>query len=272
MQSELANHAARVDAAIQKSGQPFTQNERDALVSFDFNTGAGESVISRFAGDKKSLVSKMAEYNKLDKSDKEPSQGLINRRNAEIGLFSRPDAPQVGVTPAPGAAPSVSDQIAVAKFNEDQTAKSDEKGMAKAAAARTLETINRYLGPDGGANENLKSAVGFGEGFTTGLSQMTGGMVGNDPGTIAKQKELTLDLIEGSILEASKALKPVSNDEMKMLKANRPEITDPPEVWAWYMKRIKGVLGNPSNYKQEEKAAPTRSAADAIRATLPPRQ
>lgn len=170
---------------------------------------------------------------------------------------------RVGFTPN---TPSQAEQFAA----EDRTMKLEEKkaelATAEAAKNRTLATIDKYLTPDGKPTQALNDSVGWGEGLASAVREYTGIPL-NKADTVANQKELNLSLIEAGLLEASKALKPVSNDEMKLLKANRPAITDPPEVWAQYMKSLKSILGNPANYKDEQ-AVVRETDAERLRAKL----
>ncbi len=91
LNEELASHAKRIDAAQEKSGILLSEGQRNALISFDYNTGKGVSVIERFAGDPAAMKKKMMEYDQ--------SQGHINRRLKEVamfdseGSFATPSAP-----------------------------------------------------------------------------------------------------------------------------------------------------------------------------------
>ena len=190
----------------------------------------------------------MAEYNKLDKSDKGPSQGLVNRRNAEIQLFSSPSAP-IGYTPPPQTGQLTEKDKYEIEKDKQETAESQLK--IDAASKRTLAIIDKYMTENGKPTNMLDDAVGFGEETGSWFGNIPFLPGGNKPQTIANQKELQLNLLENSILEASKALKPVSVDELKFLKNNRPAITDRPEVWTQYMQSIKDILSNPANYKED---------------------
>ena len=139
----------------------------------------------------------------------------------------------------------------------------------RAARARTIATINKYVDEAGRPKESLNDATGFGEGVSSFLGSMylAGG---NEPQTMANQKELQLDLLEQSILEASKALKPVSVDEMKFLQNNRPKITDNPVIWAQYMNKVKAILTDPTSYQdgQAPTVDPRVSDAAALRGII----
>ena len=172
-----------------------------------------------------------------------------------------------------GATPSVTEEIAVAKYNDEKQKREIEKAQGLAASARTLKLIDKYIdNKDGTATPALEDAVGFGESVGSFFGNTPFLPGGNKPEAIANQKELQLNFLEASILEASKALKPVSVDEMKFLQSNRPKITDKVEVWTQYMKKIKDTLSNPENYVQgsaTESNDPVQEASRKLRGMLP---
>lgn len=123
-------------------------------------------------------------------------------------------------------------------------AKGREANAKQSNSQRVLGVISKYKNPDGSPTAALKDAVGFGEGVGSWTSYMTGGNLGNSPETVANQRELQLDLLETDLLNAAKDLKPVSEDEMKMLLSRRPKTTDSPEVWARYIARAEQIIRN----------------------------
>jgi GH24 family phage-related lysozyme (muramidase) len=84
LNEEVASHAERVDKAQEEAGILLSEGQRNALISFDYNTGEGVSVIKRFGGDPAAMKQKMMEYAQ--------SKGLENRRLKEIALFDSGDA------------------------------------------------------------------------------------------------------------------------------------------------------------------------------------
>ena len=150
-----------------------------------------------------------------------------------------------GFTPTPP--PSPQEQIAAANFNATAAEKAATKKTAAAANQRVLKTIDKYMTPDGKPTAALSDAVGAGEDAGSFLGRFTNGTVGNTAQTRANQKELQLDLLEQDLLNAAKDLKPVSEDEMKQLMSRRPELTDPPETWTWFMKRVKSIIAADAN-------------------------
>jgi len=145
-------------------------------------------------------------------------------------------------------------------------AKGREANAKQSNSQRVLGVISKYKNPDGSPTAALKDAVGFGEGVGSWMSYMSGGNLGNSPETVANQRELQLDLLETDLLNAAKDLKPVSEDEMKMLLSRRPKTTDSPEVWARYIARAEQIIRNGMG---ESAASNAPSAADRLRAMIP---
>jgi GH24 family phage-related lysozyme (muramidase) len=90
LRAELAKHAAMVDAAAQRYGLHLAPTQRDALVSFDYNTGSGPRLLERAGGDLSKIPALMGEYVNVTEADgsKHPLAGLVSRRNSEISMFT----------------------------------------------------------------------------------------------------------------------------------------------------------------------------------------
>ena len=84
LQEELGMHAGRVDKAASKFGVSLSPSQRDALTSFDFNTGSAERVLERAGGDLTKVPGIMQEWRK---SGGKVLPGLVNRRQAEAAWF-----------------------------------------------------------------------------------------------------------------------------------------------------------------------------------------
>jgi len=102
LRTELSGHAQRIlDAASQK-GIQLNTNQFNALTSFDFNTGKGPDLISRFGDKPQELAAKITEYTK---AGGEELPGLVRRRRIEAALYSMPEEQpsvqggQIGFTP-----------------------------------------------------------------------------------------------------------------------------------------------------------------------------
>lgn len=82
--SELSMHARNVDSAAQQVGLELTENQRNALISYDFNTGAAEEFILKHQTI--GAIAKALPRSRTTEKGKF-SQGVYNRRQAEARLF-----------------------------------------------------------------------------------------------------------------------------------------------------------------------------------------
>lgn len=87
LKTELSGHAKRIQDAAKLKGVSLSQNQFDALTSFDFNTGRGADLISRFGDKPEELIAKMQEYTKAGGKE---LPGLVKRRGVEAALFMTP--------------------------------------------------------------------------------------------------------------------------------------------------------------------------------------
>jgi GH24 family phage-related lysozyme (muramidase) len=93
LEDTLEEKAIEVDTALDKVGIILDENQRNALISFNFNTGAGRKVILDSKGDIDYIRNKIMEYTKVtpDPSkplEKEDAAGLVARRKRELDLFN----------------------------------------------------------------------------------------------------------------------------------------------------------------------------------------
>jgi len=157
----------------------------------------------------------------------------------------------IGFTPSEKPLSEV-ERLQIQKLQQEQQDIARQKEDAASAAKRTLNTISTFVKTDPKTNSlvptgKLKNAVGYGESAATFVSKFAPVFGTQSPQERASQKELSL-LLESDILKAASALKPVSNIDLQMLIRNRPEITDPPELWVETLKNIQTILGNKDNY------------------------
>jgi GH24 family phage-related lysozyme (muramidase) len=84
LREELATHAKNIDSAASEKGYKLTKGQRDALISFDFNTGDGAKLI-KTSQSLEEIKTRMPSWNKITKDGvKVESKGLNNRRNQEL--------------------------------------------------------------------------------------------------------------------------------------------------------------------------------------------
>lgn len=83
LRKELSMHQDRILSAIEKRGWNLNQDQINALVSFDFNTGSGANLIltSRNLSE---LKSRFIQYNK---AGGKVNKGLVDRRKAELDMI-----------------------------------------------------------------------------------------------------------------------------------------------------------------------------------------
>lgn len=86
LQNELQVHAGKVDAAAKNAGLQLTAGQRDALISYDYNTGRGASIIKSVNGDPNEISSAIA--NGIKTAGGKTLPGLAARRSAESRLAS----------------------------------------------------------------------------------------------------------------------------------------------------------------------------------------
>jgi GH24 family phage-related lysozyme (muramidase) len=84
LKEELSQHAARIDSAAQKVGAKLSPGQRDALISFDFNTGQGAELLTSSGGKLDEVKRRMALYTK---AGGQQLAGLVTRRQKELSLF-----------------------------------------------------------------------------------------------------------------------------------------------------------------------------------------
>lgn len=85
LKSELAMHTRNVDEAARKNGVTLTPSMREALISFDFNTGAAAKVMGSKSPE--AIAKRMALYVHADAKAKDGV--LKGRREREVAMFWR---------------------------------------------------------------------------------------------------------------------------------------------------------------------------------------
>lgn len=84
LREELGSAAVNIDTAAKQGGYKLTPGQRNALISFDFNTGKGAYLLGSAGGNVAEVKRRLLQYTKA--GDKQ-NEGLVNRRNAEAKMF-----------------------------------------------------------------------------------------------------------------------------------------------------------------------------------------
>ena len=88
LQGELEIHAGSVDSAARHANMPLTAGQRDALISYSYNAGAGRmrNIINQVNGDPNKLSSAIG--NGVRRASGQVLPGLVERRSQEARLAS----------------------------------------------------------------------------------------------------------------------------------------------------------------------------------------
>ncbi|WP_374307854.1 lysozyme [Methylocella sp.] len=141
----------RVNALVKV---PLKQNEFDALVSFDFNTGALDrsTLLKRLNAGRKDLVP--TELMAWTKAGGKTLRGLVRRRQAEVDLFTA-ETKDIGV-----ATPTVAVEVAAPKASM-ATSKTGNAAIVSAAAATIplADTVSQIATAATSAHDSVAGAI-----------------------------------------------------------------------------------------------------------------
>jgi hypothetical protein len=154
-----------------------------------------------------------------------------------------------------------------AKLEQEAIAKAKEQAEIATRKQLVLEKINKYTTPTGPNSTLLTDLVGKWDG-TAGAAIDSAGW---DDQRAAQRAELER-LVNNDVLELTKFLKPVSQDELKFLKGMSPRLHQNDTIWREYLldakSRIEGMGGSaPQTAPQSATAQPQQPAPQSIRKT-----
>lgn len=144
-----------------------------------------------------------------------------------------------------------------AKLEQEQIAKAKEQAELAARKSIVLGKIEKYTNPNAAGYVKMADLVGKWDG-TAGAVLDAGGA--NDQ-RAAQRAELER-LVNTDVLELTKFLKPVSQDELKFLKSMTPRLHQNDTIWKEYLLDAKSRL------QPEPQAAPQTAPAQPQQ--LPP--
>jgi hypothetical protein len=149
-------------------------------------------------------------------------------------------------------------QLDIGKLEQETIAKAKEQAELNTRKQLVLEKINKYTNPQAPNFTDISPLVGKFDG-TAGAMLDAGGA--NDQ-RAAQRAELER-LVNNDVLELTKFLKPVSQDELKFLKSMSPRLHQNDTIWREYLldakSRIEG-MGEPATAPQ---TAPQTAAPQA---------
>jgi hypothetical protein len=148
-------------------------------------------------------------------------------------------------------------QLDIGKLEQEAIAKAKEQAELNTRKQLVLEKIDKYTTPTGPNSTLLTDLVGKWDG-TAGAAMDSAGW---DDQRAAQRADLER-LVNNDVLELTKFLKPVSQDELKFLKSMSPRLHQNDTIWREYLldakSRIEG-MGEPAPAPQT--AAPQAAPA-----------
>ena len=151
-------------------------------------------------------------------------------------------------------------QLDIGKLEQETIAKAKEQAEINTRKSLVLDKINKYTNPEAKGYVNIEPLVGKFDG-TAGEMLDAGGV--NEQRS-AQRAELER-LVNNDVLELTKFLKPVSQDELKFLKSMSPRLHQNDTIWKEYLldakSRIEGMTGSAPAQAPAQPAAQPNSAA-----------
>lgn len=150
-------------------------------------------------------------------------------------------------------------QLDIGKLEQETIAKAKEQAELNTRKSLVLDKINKYTTPKGPNSTLLTDLVGKWDG-TAGEMLDAGGF--NEQRS-AQRAELER-LVNNDVLELTKFLKPVSQDELKFLKSMTPRLHQNDTIWKDYLldakSRIEGMTGSAPAQAPAQPAAQPQAA------------
>ena len=149
-----------------------------------------------------------------------------------------------------------------AKLEQEAIAKAKEQAELNTRKQLVLEKINKYTNPEAPNYTNISPLVGKFDGTAGAILDASG----VDDQRAAQRAELER-LVNNDVLELTKFLKPVSQDELKFLKGMSPRLHQNDTIWREYLldakSRIEGM--GASAQQTTPQAAPAQPQQPATR-------
>jgi hypothetical protein len=187
-----------------------------------------------------------------------PSQEAAANRVMEIQkMIDDRNSPKAQAEASAAQLSARKTQLDIGKLEQETIAKAKEQAELNTRKQLVLEKINKYTAPTGPNSTLLTDLVGKWDG-TAGAMLDAGGA--NDQ-RAAQRAELER-LVNNDVLELTKFLKPVSQDELKFLKSMSPRLSQNDTIWKEYLldakSRIEGMGGSASAPQAAPQAAPAQ--------------
>jgi len=186
-----------------------------------------------------------------------PSQEAAATRVMEIQkMLDDRNSPQAKAQADAAQLSARKTQLDIGKLEQETIAKAKEQAELNTRKQLVLEKINKYTTPTGPNSTLLTDLVGKWDG-TAGAAMDSAGL---DDQRAAQRAELER-LVNNDVLELTKFLKPVSQDELKFLKSMSPRLHQNDTIWREYLLDAKSRIEGMGGYAPAAQAAPQAAQA-----------
>jgi hypothetical protein len=185
-----------------------------------------------------------------------PSQEAAANRVMEIQkMIDERNSPKAQAEASAAQLSARKTQLDIGKLEQETIANAKEQAELNTRKQLVLEKINKYTNPKAPNFTDISPLVGKFDG-TAGAMLDAGGA--NDQ-RAAQRAELER-LVNNDVLELTKFLKPVSQDELKFLKSMSPRLHQNDTIWREYLLDAKSRIEGMSGPASAPQTAPTQSA------------
>ena len=193
-----------------------------------------------------------------------PSQeGAANRVIEIQKMLDERNSPQAKAQAESAQLSARKTQLDIGKLEQETIAKAKEQAELNTRKQLVLEKINKYTNPEAANFTDISPLVGKFDGTAGAMLDASGT---NDQRS-AQRAELER-LVNTDVLELTKFLKPVSQDELKFLKSMTPRLHQNDTIWKEYLLDAKSRLqAEPQAAPQAGPAQPQQTATQNIRKT-----
>lgn len=180
----------------------------------------------------KQLRHEIVAYGKLPSPQE--AAAMVDRIKTEFDAINSPKA-QAQTQAAKLSAEKI--LLEKTKLEQEQIAKAKEQAELAARKSIVLSKIEKYTNPNADGYVNIEPLVGKWDGTAGTMFDA----VGADDQRSAQRAELER-LVNTDVLELTKFLKPVSQDELKFLKSMTPRLHQNDTIWKEYLLDAKSRL------------------------------
>jgi len=275
LQQEVAQARKGVDRAVAEAGLSLSSQQLDALTSFNYNTGAVDTLLKGGARTPEEIASAMLLYNK---AGGKTLPGLVQRRKEESAMFAGGIQPGAAKSQAGAQTPAQirKEELEIQRLEGEVAgqgaAARKEEDLKKGAALNAEETIQ--LTYDLEKHPGFEAAIGQGLGKAMNALPLVGDWVAPETGTDRKGALAIVDQLKGRTfldkIQQMRGMGPLSDAEGARVQAAAARL-DPNQSEEDFKKGLEELRQGlrkltTANQKEASGAPPAASATDRLRA------